>query len=100
MEIRTHSLRFWGHKGSGPRENSRDINFTNAPTQATAIMTGFKAAFSKSDGDHELGNLDIRLDTTIIGAVVRVKATFGLRDWSGSWDDRYEGEVFFAVIGE
>jgi hypothetical protein len=29
-----------------------------------------------------------------------VTATFGLRDASGKWDDRYEGTVFFSVVGE
>jgi hypothetical protein len=31
---------------------------------------------------------------------VTVTATFGVRDWSGSWDDNYEGTVYFAVIAE
>jgi hypothetical protein len=31
---------------------------------------------------------------------VRVTATYGLREWSDNWDDRYEGAIFFAVIGE
>ena len=63
-------------------------------------MTGFNASFSPSDGDHHLGNLDVRLTTVPAGNSVTVNATFGLRDWSGNWDDRYEGSVFFSVIAE
>jgi hypothetical protein len=44
--------------------------------------------------------MDVRLDTAVTGSTVRVTATFGLRDWSGNWDDRYEGQVFFTVVGE
>jgi hypothetical protein len=25
---------------------------------------------------------------------------YGLRDWSGNWDDKYEGDIHFAVLGE
>lgn len=31
---------------------------------------------------------------------VNVDAVFGLRDWSGDWDDRYEGEILVTVIAE
>ena len=34
------------------------------------------------------------------GANVVVSATFGLRDWSGDWDDKYDGQVFFTVVGD
>jgi hypothetical protein len=48
-----------------------------------------------------LGNLDVRLDAALLDSTnVRVTATFGLRDWSGSWDDRYEGQTSFSVVGE
>lgn len=33
-------------------------------------------------------------------ASARVSKRFGLRDWSGDWDDKYDGQVFFAVVGE
>jgi hypothetical protein len=32
--------------------------------------------------------------------IIEVRATFGLRDWSGEWDDKYEGVVRFAVVAE
>ena len=34
------------------------------------------------------------------GTAVTVNITYGLRDWSGNWDDQYDGTIFFSVIGE
>ena len=100
MEIRTGSISFGRFSGSGPRTAFQDVVLATAPTQATAIMTGMRAAFSRRDGDHELGNLEVRLNSALTGSTVRVTATFGLRDWSGEWDDDYEGQVFFAVVAD
>lgn len=101
MEIKTGSVNFGSFEGSGPRTTSSTVTFTGSITQAAAIMTGFNSSFSPSDGDHHLGNLDIRVRTDPpAGNTVNVNVTFGLRDWSGNWDDKYEGQVFFAVIAE
>ncbi len=101
MEIVSSSISFGRFKGSGPRQMSTDVTMPSAVRSATALMTGFNVQFSSNDGDHHLGNLDVRLVTALLTSTnVRVTATFGLRDWSGSWDDNYEGLVFFAVVGE
>lgn len=101
MQIKTGSIGFNSWSGSGPQEASADIMLDADAVQATAIMTGFNAAYSPSDDDHHLGNLEIRLRTeTVTPRIVRVTVLFGLRDWSGDWDDRYEGIVDFAVIAE
>ena len=101
MEIATSSINFGRFEGSGPRTQSTDVTMAAPVTSASALLTGFNVQFSSNDGDHHLGNLDVRLSTAILsGSDVRVTATFGLRDWSGSWDDRYEGQIFFAVVGE
>lgn len=100
MEIKTSSITFASFRGSGPREDSKDITFDRDISKATAILTGFKAEFVKSGGDHNLGNLAINLNSDVAGRTVTVSATFGLRDWSGDWDDNYGGTVFFAVIAE
>jgi hypothetical protein len=77
-----------------------DVTFGAPVTAATSFLTGFTAGFTPDD-DHNLGNLDVRLEISMLDATtVRVTATFGLRDWSGHWDDQYEGQVFFAVVGE
>jgi hypothetical protein len=69
-------------------------------TTATAILTGMNVEYSHND-DHHLGNLQVGVSGALLDpTTVRVTATYGLRDWSGNWDDDYDGQVFFAVIGE
>ena len=101
MEIERSTITFGRFSGSGPRQSTGDVTLDGPVTTATAVLTGFNVQFSSNDGDHHLGNLDVRLDAAMLtSTTVRVTATFGLRDWSGTWDDRYEGQVFFAVVGE
>jgi len=101
MQIKTGSIGFNSWSGSGPQEASTDVPLDADAFQATAIMTGFNAAYSPADDDHHLGNLEVRLRTeTVTPRIVRVTVLFGLRDWSGDWDDKYEGIVDFAVIAE
>lgn len=101
MQIVPSSITFGRFEGSGPRQTSQDVTVPAPVTSATAILTGFNVSFAPSEGDHHLGNLDVRLDADTISATsVRVTATFGLRDWSGNWDDQYEGQIFFAVVAE
>lgn len=101
MQIANSSISFGRFEGSGPRTSSTDVAMPAAITSATALLTGFNVQFSSNDGDHHLGNLDVRLAASLLNSTnVRVTATFGLRDWSGTWDDRYEGQIFFSVVGE
>jgi hypothetical protein len=100
MEILKDMITFGPFEGSGPRTSTKDVTFPAPVTKASAVLTGFIAEFSGGD-DHHLGKLDVFLDTTRLGGnVVRVTARFGLRDWSGNWDDKYDGQVYFAVIAE
>ena len=65
--------------------------------QASAVLTGYTSAFSGDD--HHFGRLIVELSTEIVNRTdVVVTATYGLRDFSGSWDDRYEGEIRFCLI--
>jgi hypothetical protein len=101
MQIVSDSIPFNSFEGSGPRQDSKIITLPANATQAIAVLTGFNAAFSPSDGDHHLGNLDIRLNAAFVPStqnLVEVTATFGLRDWSDEWDDKYEGVIRFAVV--
>jgi len=101
MEISNSSISFGRFEGSGPRQQTTDVTMPAPVTSATAILTGFNVQFSPKDGDHHLGNLDVRLTAALLTSTsVRVTATFGLRDWSGSWDDLYEGQIYFSVVGE
>jgi hypothetical protein len=100
MQIIKDFIAFGTWSGSGPRILTKDVNFASPVTKASAAMTGFVTEFSGGD-DHHLGKLDIFLDTSMLGGnSVRVTARFGLRDWSGNWDDKYDGRVDFAVIAE
>jgi hypothetical protein len=60
--------------------------------------------FSPVDGDHHLGRFNVTVSIPpsekLGGPSVTVLITYGLRDWSGNWDDRYEGDIYFAVLGQ
>jgi hypothetical protein len=100
MEIVKDTITFGQTEGSGPQVQTKDVTFPGPVTKVTAVLTGFVAEYSEGD-DHHLGKVDVFLDTSLLGGnVVRVTARFGLRDWSGDWDDKYDGRVDFAVIGE
>jgi hypothetical protein len=64
-----------------------------------AILTGTDFGFSPRD-DHHLGLVNVRLDTSIDDDVVTVTGTFGVRDWSGEWDDDYEGTIQFLLLAD
>jgi hypothetical protein len=100
MQIQTSSVSFPPLSGSGPRSTFADVVFGSPLTQATAFLTGMNVEFSGGD-DHHLGNLNVQVAASLLNpTTVRVTATFGLRDWSGNWDDKYDGQIFFAVVGE
>ena len=102
MQTQISSVSFGAVSGSGPQVTSTTLTFGSAVTQAAAVLTGFTVEFSGGD-DHHLGQLDIQVVVPaggINGTVVAVQVTFGLRDWSGNWDDRYDGQIFFAVVAE
>lgn len=101
MQIVTDSISFGPVHGSGPQVQTKDINFgIFNVTRANVVLTGTDFGFSQSDGDHHLGTVYIKVDSTVVGNIVRVTATLGVRDWSGNFDDDYEGNVYFAVIAE
>jgi hypothetical protein len=102
MVIQNSSTSFGPFSGSGPRVSTVSVTMPSAVSQATAILTGFISEFSGGN-DHHLGMLDIQVavpPSGVSGTAVQVNVTFGLRDWSGNWDDQYDGRVFFTVIGE
>lgn len=102
MQIQTSSVSFGPVSGSGPQVTSTTVTLPSSVSQATAILTGFVVEFSGGD-DHHLGQLDVSVVVPaggVNGANVAVQVTYGLRDWSGNWDDQYDGQIFFSVIGE
>jgi hypothetical protein len=102
MEVRNGTISFNRHRHSGPRSDTAEVVFSGPVTQAAAILRGFDVSFSPRS-DHHLGNLEVRLQASIDSLApqrVNVEAIFGLRDWSGDWDDNYEGEILFTVVAE
>ena len=102
MQIVNSSLAFPNISGFGPQVSTTNVLMPAAVTKATAILTGFLAEYGNND-DHHLGQLDVQVAVPpggVSGNSVTVNVTFGLRDWSGNWDDQYNGTVFFSVIGE
>lgn len=102
MQIQSASVSLSPISGSGPQTLSHTVTMPGPVTRATAILTGFLVEFSGGN-DHHLGQVDVQVRVPsggINGAQVQVQAVIGLRDWSGNWDDQYDGQVFFSVIGE
>lgn len=101
MQIINSSASFPSIKDAVQTPQPVPVDFPTPVTQAVAILTGFDVQFTRSDGDHHFGLMNVRLTTAPpSGASVVVTVDFDLRDWSGSHDDAYQGEVFFAVVGE
>lgn len=98
MDIRTASLNFPRSSGSGPRQAEQAVIFPREVDNAVVALTGYSAGFV--GGDHHLGRMQVELDAEINANVVIVRATFGVRDWSGDWDDDYAGTINATVLAE
>ena len=102
MQIVNSSQAFPNISGFGPQVSTTTVVMPSSVTKATAILTGFLAEYS-GNNDHHLGQIDVQVAVPpggVNGTAVTVNITYGLRDWSGNWDDQYDGTVFFSVIGE
>jgi hypothetical protein len=72
--------------------------FSGPVNEACAVLTGVDYGFT--DEDHHVFRTTIRLTPQIIGDVVSVVGTFGFRDSSGFFDDRYDGRIEFCIIAD
>src|SRR5690242_10573750 len=100
MDFRAGSLDFsLPLSGSGPRTASTTVVFPRTVNTAVAGLAGYAAEYSGGN-DHHLGLLEIKLDTAINDNTVTVDAKFGLRDWSGDWDDQYDGNIDFVIVAD
>jgi hypothetical protein len=79
-------------------ETSQPQIFPGPVAQACCVITGVNYGFT--DGDHDLWRTTIVLEPTVDQDVVTVMATFGLRDSSGYWDDRYDATIYFCVLAD
>jgi hypothetical protein len=50
--------------------------------------------------DHHVGLLQVDLNTEVNANVVVVHGRLGCRDWSGSWDDEYNGSILVSVLAD
>lgn len=98
MEIRFATLNFPRLRGGGPRTATQAVVFPREVERAAGGLIGFSAGFRGDD--HHLGILNVQSTTQINANVVAVSATFGLRDWSGAWDDDYAGSVEVVVLAD
>jgi hypothetical protein len=85
--------------GTSPLHPS--VEFDTPPTQVAAFLSGFQVRFEEGE-DRELGNLEVRLGEPIKNTDTNysIPVTFGLRDWSGDWDDRHGAEIHITVVGD
>jgi hypothetical protein len=101
MEFRIGSLDFTAPvSGSGPRTASSTVVFPRAVTNQVAALTGYWMGYAQSAGDHHVGRLVAEAASVVDDNTVTVTATLGVRDWSGDWDDLYQGTVDFAILAE
>jgi hypothetical protein len=98
MEIRETSLSFPVTRGSGPRTASATLVFPRQVNSAVATIRGYQVGFVGDD--HHVGMLQVELETQINANVVIVNGRLGCRDWSGNWDDEYNGSIMVGVLCE
>lgn len=84
--------------GDFPRFKLVEIGgFEEPVTNPAAFLTGFDIEFEGDD--RPFGHLDVRVDIEdVFDTTVTVRVTYGLRDWSGDWDDEHGGTVRFTVV--
>jgi len=100
MEIKTGIADYSSPlSGSGPRTQDTPVIFPTAVSDAAVGITGYTVAYGNND-DHHVGLIDVQVSLTINDNVVIVHSEFGLRDWSGNWDDAYYGSIEFVVLAD
>lgn len=89
--------------GDFPRSRIITVGGFEAPIKNPAVfLTGFDVEFEPASGEgRPFGNLDVRLEVADpLADAVEIKAIFGLRDWSGDWDDEHQATIQFTVVAE
>lgn len=102
MDVRSSSFHFPSTEGDGPQPANAQFAFPRAVRQVAVGITGYTANFEERE-DHHLGRLIVELNASVNGddpTKVDVSGSFGLRDWSGNWDDPYGGLVEYTVFAD
>jgi hypothetical protein len=98
--IEQGSFTFPRHHGTGPQTQTRHHGpYYKNVKNAYAVISGQQFGFSPRD-DHHLGKVTLKVEASPLGNTVHVESTFGVRDWSGNWDDDYEGRIDYTVFIE
>lgn len=92
--------------GDFPRFKLVEVGgFTPPVSSPAALLTGFDVEFEESESGafegegRPLGHMDVRVAVEdVFDDTVTIRVTFGLRDWSGDWDDEHRGTVRFTVL--
>lgn len=98
MPIQETSIGFPVTRGSGPRSMNAALVFPRTVTKAVAAIRGYQIGYVSED--HQIGILQVELDTQVNANVVVVTGRLGCRDWSGFWDDEYNGAIQVTVFAE
>ena len=99
IEFIQGSVNFPSLKDRGPDMRLATPCLFSGPVQsACVVLTGVDYGFT--DDDHHIFRTTIQLNYDIDNDVVSVRATYGFRDNSGYWDDRYDGTFSFVVIAD
>lgn len=102
MEIRQRSFNFPGTSGTGPQSAEETISFPRTVLRAAVGVAGYSAMYDHRE-DHHLGRLTIGTSVRINpddDTQVIVSGVFGLRDWSGEWDDDYSGNIQYVLLAD
>ena len=95
------SVLFGPSSGEGPREVIDTVFFPRPVTAALAGLAGFSASFSGSADGRPFGRIVVDVGAAdFTGNEAQVACRFGLRDWSGEWDDAYSGVVEYVIRAE
>lgn len=99
IEMCHGDIRFDPLSSRGPDvRNSIPCLFSGPVREACCVLTGIDYGFT--DDDHNLWRTMIDLQCRVDQDVVTVIATFGLRDKSGHWDDRYDASIRYCVLAD
>lgn len=85
--------------GSGPREIVERLFLPRPVRNVVAGLSGYSVSFPDSSQGRPFGRLVVELfHSEFIGNEVALSFRFGLRDWSGTWDDTYEGLIDYVAL--